>query len=148
MLGASLLPCAPRRGGLSVVGCTVLYVGVSNRRLIKHSVLGWPRHALLLPLPLNGNCCCCIHVGALVSGPDASDGYADLRTNMAQSAVSLDGNVYLCGLLAGLLDRHVKAGQCHGGRGASQHSTALCFFSAVAMATPPVRETMTGSLGN
>jgi hypothetical protein len=55
--------------------------------------------------------------GALVAGPDASDGFRDVRTNKAQTAVSLDGNVYLSGLLAGLLDRGVKSGKCHGGRG-------------------------------
>jgi hypothetical protein len=52
-----------------------------------------------------------------VAGPDAADGFTDVRTNKAQTAVSLDGNVYLSGLLAGLLDRGVKAGECHGGRG-------------------------------
>jgi hypothetical protein len=41
----------------------------------------------------------------------------DVRTNKAQLAVSLDGNVQLAGLLAGLLQRGVKSGECHGGRG-------------------------------
>jgi hypothetical protein len=66
--------------------------------------------------------------GALVAGPDASDGFTDVRTNTAQLAVGLNGNVFLSGLLAGLLDRHVKAGECHGGRGEALFGYLGCYF--------------------
>uniref|UniRef100_A0A383W5M1 cellulase n=1 Tax=Tetradesmus obliquus TaxID=3088 RepID=A0A383W5M1_TETOB len=59
--------------------------------------------------------------GALVAGPDAYDGFRDVRSNAAQLSVGLDGNVFLSGLLAGLLDRNVKPAECHGGRGFFQN---------------------------
>eukprot|EP00879_Flechtneria_rotunda_P016215 GHRR01016963.1.p1 GENE.GHRR01016963.1~~GHRR01016963.1.p1 ORF type:complete len:382 (+),score=127.21 GHRR01016963.1:163-1146(+) len=60
--------------------------------------------------------------GALVFGPDANNGFSDERTDTSQSSVSLWGNVMLSGLLAGLLDRQVTAGQCHGGKGFFQNT--------------------------
>ncbi|KAI8463461.1 MAG: glycosyl hydrolase family 9-domain-containing protein [Monoraphidium minutum] len=54
--------------------------------------------------------------GALVAGPDESDGYADARPD-AQSRVSLAANAALLGALAGLAHAGIEAGHCQGGRG-------------------------------
>jgi hypothetical protein len=54
-----------------------------------------------------------------VAGPPADGHFLDDRTRPEQTGVSLDGNAVLTGLLAGLVGRDVRPGQCNGGRGES-----------------------------
>lgn len=52
-----------------------------------------------------------------MAGPPADGHFLDSRTHPEQTGVSLYGNAVLSGLLAGLVGRDVRPGQCNGGRG-------------------------------